>query len=215
MSPRKRVFFRKESVSSTHTFRRPPYLRVCSARRRREKGPPGAFFLAASGPKRVRTTHTCRDLLAAGGEKGCVVLTPCSQVRWARLMLGTALGAVFLAARSPGKCAYFSHMPWPARCRRKKVCVVLTPPHSSRGARLASSTATGAFFLAVIGQEKCAYYSHSQAKTRSMVLKRSSKIAGSKRCLRPRFGVLRPRGFSGMLGTMPRLKMALRLAPQS
>src|SRR5471030_892571 len=28
----------------------------------------------------------------------------------------------------------------------------------------------------------------SQAKTRSMVLKRSSKIAGSKRCLRPRFG---------------------------
>lgn len=52
----------------------------------------------------------------------------------------------------------------------------------------------------------------SQAKSRSTVRKRSSKIAGSKRCLRPRFGVLRPRGFSGIFGVMPRLKIALRLA---
>src|ERR1700682_4166521 len=33
--------------------------------------------------------------------------------------------------------------------------------------------------------------------------------------LRPRFGVLRPRGLGLMLGFMPRLKMALRLARQS
>jgi hypothetical protein len=37
----------------------------------------------------------------------------------------------------------------------------------------------------------------------------------TKRCLRPRFGVLRPRGLSGILGIMPRLKIALRLARQS
>src|SRR5471032_2135814 len=55
----------------------------------------------------------------------------------------------------------------------------------------------------------------SQAKTRSMVLKRSSKIAGSKLCLRPRFGVLRPRGSSRMFGVMPRLKISRLLSRQS
>jgi hypothetical protein len=42
-----------------------------------------------------------------------------------------------------------------------------------------------------------------QLKTRSMVLKRSSKMAGSNNGLRPRFGLLRPRGLGLILGVMP------------
>src|SRR5271166_1695102 len=49
----------------------------------------------------------------------------------------------------------------------------------------------------------------SQANTRSIVRKRSSKMAGSKIALRPRFGCFPPRGLGLMLGTMPRLKIAL------
>jgi hypothetical protein len=48
-----------------------------------------------------------------------------------------------------------------------------------------------------------------------MVLKRSSKMAGSNSCLRPRFCVLRPRGFSGMFGIGRLVNSALILVPQS
>jgi hypothetical protein len=40
-------------------------------------------------------------------------------------------------------------------------------------------------------------------------------MAELKRCLRPRLGFLRPREFSEILGIVPRLKIALRLARQS
>ena len=55
----------------------------------------------------------------------------------------------------------------------------------------------------------------SQPNTRSMVLNRSSKMAGSKSGLRPGFGVFLARMFSLMLGVIPRLRMALRLCGQS
>ncbi len=55
----------------------------------------------------------------------------------------------------------------------------------------------------------------SQAKTHSMVRNRSLNIMGLNSRLRPRFTVFRPRRFLLMLGIIPRLKMALRLARQS
>jgi hypothetical protein len=55
----------------------------------------------------------------------------------------------------------------------------------------------------------------SQANTRSIVRKRSLKMAGSKIGLRPRLGYFLPRGLGLMLGIMPRVKITLRLARQS
>ena len=54
-----------------------------------------------------------------------------------------------------------------------------------------------------------------QPNTRSMVLNRSLKMAGLKSGLRPRLELLRPRGFASILGTIPRLKIALRFLRQS
>src|ERR1035437_8702702 len=50
----------------------------------------------------------------------------------------------------------------------------------------------------------------SQANTRSMVRKRSLKMAALNMRLGPRLVVFLARGFSLMLGTMPRLKIAFR-----
>ena len=55
----------------------------------------------------------------------------------------------------------------------------------------------------------------SQANSCSMVRNRSSKMAGSNWGLRPRLGRFLPREFGLMLGTMSRLKMALRFSRQS
>ena len=55
----------------------------------------------------------------------------------------------------------------------------------------------------------------SQPNTRSIVLNRSLKMAGSKSGLRPRLGAFLPRGLALMLGTMPRLKIDLRFLRQS
>src|ERR1035437_1381884 len=53
------------------------------------------------------------------------------------------------------------------------------------------------------------------ANTRSMVRKRSLKMAALNKRLGPRLVVFLARGFSLMLGTLSRLKIALRLALQS
>src|SRR5271165_5256722 len=53
----------------------------------------------------------------------------------------------------------------------------------------------------------------SQANTRSIVRKRSSKMAGSKIALRPRFGCFPPRGLGLMLGTNAAVEDRLAVGP--